>query len=118
MDQPRRPTLSPVAVPRRTSRLPNGRRLELDRVVLPLIEDGLMLAADAARAKAAMRDARTATDVHPLVLIANLKLPNPWRPGAELTLERLTEWLAAETANPYLRIDPTRIDVPAVTALI
>jgi len=118
VDLPRRPTLTPVAVPRRASRLPIGRRLELDRVVLPLIEDGLMLAADAARAKAAMRDARTATDVHPLVLIANLKLPNPQRPGAELTLERLTEWLAAETAHPYLRIDPTRIDVPAVTALI
>ena len=118
MDHPRRPSLTPVAVPKRSSRLPLGRRLEMDKVLLPLIEDGLITVADAARAKASQRDARSAADVHPLVLIANLKLPNPQRPGAELTLERLTEWLAAETAHPYLRIDPTRVDVPAVTALI
>jgi type II secretory ATPase GspE/PulE/Tfp pilus assembly ATPase PilB-like protein len=104
MDPPRRPVLIPVATPRRSSRLPTGRRLELDKVLLPLIEDGLIVVADAARAKAAQREARSAAEVHPLVLIANLKLPNPQRPGAELTLERLTEWLAAEVALPYLRI--------------
>jgi general secretion pathway protein E len=118
LDQPRRPTLTPVSALPRASRLPGGRRLELDRVLLALIEDGLMLAIDAARARAAQRDARSATDVHPLVLIANLKLPDPKRPGAELGLERLTEWLSNETGHPYLRIDPTRVDVPAVTALI
>jgi general secretion pathway protein E len=118
MESTRRPSSVPVATPRRSSRLPLGRRLELDKVLLPLIEDGLITAADAARAKAAQRDARTATDVHPLVLIANLKLGNPQRPGAELTLERLTEWLAAETGLAYLRIDPTRVDVPRVTALL
>ena len=118
MDPPRRPVLTPVATSRRSSRLPTGRRLELDKVLLPLIEDGLIVVADAARAKAAQREARSAAEVHPLVLIANLKLPNPQRPGAELTLERLTEWLAAEVALPYLRIDPTRVDVAAVTALI
>ncbi len=86
--------------------------------MLALIEDGLLQATDAARAKLTIREQRTASDVHPLVLLANLKLPNPQRPGAELTLERLTEWLAQETGHPYLRIDPTRIDVPSVTALI
>jgi general secretion pathway protein E len=118
VDPTRRPSLTPVAVPRRSSRLPTGRRLELDKVLLPLIEDGLVLPADGARARAAMRDARSPADVHPLVLLANLKLPNPQRPGAELTLERLTEWLAAETAHPYLRIDPTRVDVPRATAVV
>jgi len=108
----------PVASPRRASRLPTGRRLELDKLLLALVEDGLLGAADAARAKAAQREARSAAEVHPLGLIANLKLPDPQRPGAELTLERLTEWLARETGHPYLRIDPTRIDVPSVTALI
>ena len=77
MDPPRRPVLIPVATPRRSSRLPTGRRLELDKVLLPLIEDGLIVVADAARAKAAQREARSAAEVHPLVLMANLKLPNP-----------------------------------------
>jgi general secretion pathway protein E len=118
MEPTRRPSPVPVATPKRSSRLPLGRRLELDKVLLPLIEDGLIAVADATRARAAQRDARTATDVHPLVLLANLKLANPQRPGAELTLERLTEWLAAESGLAYLRIDPTRIDVPRVTALL
>ena len=50
MDPPRRPVLIPVATPRRSSRLPTGRRLELDNVLLPLNEDGLIVVADAARA--------------------------------------------------------------------
>jgi general secretion pathway protein E len=118
VDPTRRPSLQPVATPRRSSRLPTGRRLELDKLLLPLIEDGLVLVPDAARARAAQREAKAAPDVHPLVLLANLKLPNPLKPGAELTLERLTEWLAAETGHPHLRIDPTRVDVPRVTALL
>jgi general secretion pathway protein E len=118
VDHPRRPTLSSVTAARRSPRLPTGRRLELDALLLPLIEDGLVLAADATRIKLAQRETRQAAEVHPLVLLANLKLANPQRPGAELTLERLTEWLATETRHPHLRIDPTRIDVPAVTAVI
>jgi general secretion pathway protein E len=117
MEQPRRPVLASVADGRRP-RLPLGRRLELDKLLLPLIEDGLVTTADGTRARAAMREARTPTDVHPLVLIANLKLSNLQRAGSELTLERLTEWLAEETGHPYLRIDPTRVDVPAVTAVL
>jgi general secretion pathway protein E len=116
MDASRRPT--PVTPPARRSRLHAGKRVDLERLMLALIEDGLLQAADAARAKIATRDQRVAGDVHPLVLLANLKLPDPQRPGAELTLERLTEWLAKETGNPYLRIDPTRIDVPSITGLI
>ncbi len=39
-------------------------------------------------------------------------------PGTELSLERLTEWLAHETGRRYLRIDPTKVDVAAVTAVV
>jgi general secretion pathway protein E len=117
VESTRRPTLIPVPT-RRVPRLPMGRRLELDKLLLPLIEDGLIQVPDAARAKAAQRDARNPTDVHPLVLLANLKLANAQHPGAELSLERLTEWLARETGLAYLRIDPTKVDVAAVTAVL
>jgi general secretion pathway protein E len=53
--------------------------------------------------------------VHPLVLLSNLVAATG---GGELTLERLTEWLAQRTGSRYLRIDPTRVDVAAVTALV
>jgi general secretion pathway protein E len=33
-------------------------------------------------------------------------------------MEMLTEWLADKTGLTYLRIDPLRIDVPSVTAVV
>jgi general secretion pathway protein E len=101
----------------RVRRLPTG-RLSLDRVLLALVEDGLVTAADAARAGAAARESRHTVDVHPLVLLANLKVPGTRPAGVVLSLERLAEWLALESGHPYLRIDPTKIDVPSVTGII
>ena len=98
-------------------RLPPG-RLTVDRILLALVEDGLVTAADAARAGAASRETRNIVDVHPLVLLANLKLPGVRTPGVELSLDRMSEWLADEVGVPYLRIDPTKVDVPSVTSII
>ncbi|MEO8742052.1 MAG: GspE/PulE family protein [Lysobacteraceae bacterium] len=98
-------------------RLPPG-RLAVDRILLALVEDGLITATDAARAGAASRETRNVVDVHPLVLLANLKLPGVRTPGVELSLDRMSEWLAGEVGISYLRIDPTKVDVPSVTAII
>ncbi|MCB2744322.1 hypothetical protein KQ749_14890, partial [Listeria monocytogenes] len=40
------------------------------------------------------------------------------RPGRKLDLETLTQWLAEYAGQPYLRIDPLKIDVAAVTPLM
>ncbi|MEO8743352.1 MAG: GspE/PulE family protein [Lysobacteraceae bacterium] len=104
------------AVPH-AQRLPPG-RLTADRILLALVEDGLITATDAARAGAASRETRNIVDVHPLVLLANLKLPGVRTPGVELSLDRMSEWLAGEVGMPYLRIDPTKVDVPSVTSII
>ncbi|MBS0213762.1 MAG: Flp pilus assembly complex ATPase component TadA [Proteobacteria bacterium] len=96
-------------------RLPPG-KLTLERVLGLLVADGIVAPGDAARASATARETRT--EVHPLILLANLKLPSQQTPGVPLSLERLTEWLAQETGLPYVRIDPTKVDVPAVTALV
>ena len=117
MDPTRRANVERLPQPPR-ERLPAGRRLELDRVLVALAEDGLITPTDAARARVAARDMRGSIEIHPLVLLANLKLSNLKVPGAELGLEALTEWLAKQSGRPYLRIDPTKIDVPAVTAVI
>ncbi|MBB5209136.1 GspE/PulE family protein [Chiayiivirga flava] len=117
MDPTRRATVERLSVPPR-ERLPGGRRLELDRVLVALAEDGIIAPADAARARLAAREMRGGADIHPLVLLANLKLPNLKVPGVELGLEALTEWLARQVKLDYLRIDPMKIDVPAVTAVI
>ncbi len=101
-----------------TPRWPTGKRLEIQPVLLALQEDGYIADEDIARAQVAAREQRTGVDIHPLILIANLKLRNRKRPDRELNLETLTLWLARECGLRYLRIDPTKIDVPAVTALI
>jgi len=99
-------------------RLPTG-RLKLDRVLNLLVEDGIVGATEAARAAASVRENRNSVvDVHPLVLLANLKIPGMRPLGVELSLERLSEWLAQETGYPHLRIDPTKVDVAAVTGIV
>ncbi|WP_196778954.1 GspE/PulE family protein [Lysobacter silvisoli] len=95
--------------------MPPG-RLSLERVAAALAQDGLIGPADVKRVQLPA-GARHASDVHPLVLIANLKLAGQ-APGTELGLERLTEWLAGVTGLRYLRIDPTRVDVPAAAAVV
>jgi general secretion pathway protein E len=99
------------------ARLPPG-RLALEPVLAGLVADGVLAAADAEHARASARHVRGLDAVHPLVLLANLKLPSAQRPGSELGLEALTEWLAAASGRPYLRIDPTRIVVAQVTELV
>ncbi|HEL4833491.1 TPA: type II/IV secretion system protein [Stenotrophomonas maltophilia] len=95
--------------------LPWG-RLQFEQIAAALIADGLVAEQDRERMRFSAQGARNASEVHPLVLLSNLKLAA--NGGGELTLERLTEWLAQRTGSRYLRIDPTRVDVAAVTALV
>jgi general secretion pathway protein E len=97
-------------------RLPLG-RLGLDSVLALLQEDGVIDAKEALRARGAAKSGKSLIEVHPLVLLANLKLASHDKAGTELSLERLTQWLADTSKVPYLRIDPTKIDVAGVTGL-
>ncbi|MCB1554714.1 MAG: type II/IV secretion system protein [Xanthomonadales bacterium] len=86
---------------------------------------GLITAETLKKKGTAGLDARS-SEVHPLVLIADMKLPRRLPPGSEppagsaneLDLETLTQWLAERCQLPYLRIDPTKIEVGAVTELM
>ncbi|MFO2461962.1 GspE/PulE family protein [Pseudomonas sp. 15FMM2] len=59
-----------------------------------------------------------ASSQHPLERLANQALPAPSRPGQSLSLETLTQWLASHAGQPYLRIDPLKIDVATVVPLM
>ncbi|NZA25872.1 Flp pilus assembly complex ATPase component TadA [Luteimonas sp. SJ-92] len=108
----------PHAVGERSAvRLPPG-RLTLEPVLDALVADGLLDTGQADRARVSGRHGRGLEAVHPLVLLANLKLPSARVPGTDLGLEQLTEWLAEASGHPYRRIDPTRLDVAGVTELI
>ncbi|KAA6168714.1 type II/IV secretion system protein [Pseudomonas marginalis] len=89
------------------------RRLCLDELLPALTAHGLLDEALAERLR------RTpANDLHPLEFLADQSLPDPARPGMSLSLEALTQWLAIHVEQPYLRIDPLKIDVASVVPLM
>ena len=110
MEQQRKADFSPDATV-----LGSG-RLDFAQVTRALLADGLVAEADRGRIQMSAAGARSASEVHPLVLLANLKLADAR--GGELSLERLTEWLALRIGVRYLRVDPTRVDVASVTAVV
>lgn len=59
---------------------------------------------------------------HPLITISEFGLPNGHAPDNspenKLTLAWLNQWLAAKADMPLVRIDPLKVDVPAVTQLM
>ncbi len=94
------------------------RRLELDETLAALLADGVLTESDVKRVRADVRTARGRTELHPLVLVANLKLADARQPDKPLSLEVLTQWLAQRANLPYLKIDPMKIDVAAVTQIV
>ncbi len=93
-------------------------RLELDEMLAALVVDGYLHAEDAKSVRMGSREGRSTIELHPLVLIANAKLPNQREPGRPLRMESLTEWLAAKAGLPYLKIDPMKINAASVTQAV
>ncbi|WP_339470970.1 GspE/PulE family protein [Pseudomonas sp. EL_65y_Pfl1_R83] len=84
--------------------MPVDQRLELHQL-LPALVDGKLITPEVAQRLSALPASNTQ---HPLESIAALG-PN---------LETLTEWLAQHAGQPYLRIDPLKIDVGTVVPLM
>lgn len=64
-----------------------------------------------------LTNSKPSPQLHPLLAIARAKLPNQ-KTGQTLTLTYLNAWLAKKSSLPYLSIDPLKINVPAITAII
>jgi general secretion pathway protein E len=107
-----------AASPQIASQLGRRGRLGLDDVLAALVVDGYVAADDARHVRMGHRAGRSTVELHPLVVIANAKLPSQRDPGRPLSLEGLTEWLAAHAGLPYLKIDPMKINVAAVTQVV
>ena len=94
-----------------------NRRLDLEEVLAGLLEEGVILD-DEARHVWMASLGRGRTEIHPLIIVANAKLMHAAAPETELTLEYLTQWIAKHAQLPYLRIDPTKVDVATVGSVI
>ena len=97
----------------------HDRVLELGNILNALVEQGHIdqAMAEQCLAKRPLAGAGKQA-LHPLEVIAEQQLDDLKRPGKKLDLETLAQWLADWASQPYMRIDPLKIDVAAVTPLM
>jgi len=95
---------------------PTSRTLDLQQIFTWLVADGTIARADAKalylQAQGVQRNAATA--MHALTAVAQCKLKSALPPHPTLTLDWLTQWLAARVELPFFRIDPLKIDFTRV----
>lgn len=91
-------------------------RLSIQDLVEYLVEDKRL---DKTIASDFLIPARGAgLEIHPLVIISQQDWPDLQNPKKKLNLESLTQWLAERSGLPYERIDPLKVDVTSVTAVM
>jgi general secretion pathway protein E len=93
------------------------KKLALEALLTDLVADGLVTT-EASEKLVALRRSLRASDMHPLILIADQKWKDPRNPKKLLSLDALSEWLAGKVGLPYLHIDPFKIDFAAVTKVM
>ncbi|WP_417661009.1 GspE/PulE family protein [Pseudomonas sp.] len=99
-----------------TSSTPD-RVLDLGDLLRELVTQG-RVDQDNAEQCLAIRRSAVKNQQHPLEFLAAQQLDDLARPGKKLDLESLTTWLAEYANQPYMRIDPLKIDVAAITPLM
>jgi general secretion pathway protein E len=99
------------------STLANGKHLGLDEVLDDLVGDGMLENEKAAMLKRVVLP-QERREKHPLSVVAERGWPNLHDPKTTLSLEFLSQWLAERSDLPYLRIDPLRLDVRAITGVM
>ncbi len=97
--------------------LPDERRIDLPGLLDDLVGEGFISRRQAEDILIAPRTKRELS-LHPIEIVAAREYESRSRPGSKLDLDTMTIWLAAKAAQPYLRIDPLKINVTAVTEVM
>ncbi|MGL4317852.1 MAG: GspE/PulE family protein [Pseudomonas sp.] len=93
------------------------RWLDLNDILRDLVAQG-RVSQESAEQCMMLRRSSSNAQLHPLEFLAAQQVDDLLRPGKKHDLEGLTVWLANQAGQPYLRIDPLKIDVAAVTPLM
>jgi len=91
-----------------------GRKLTLEFILRWLVRDDMLAAEEADKLLKRYRGEH----VHPLVVIGEQKWRNPLPPNKLLTVEFLTEWLAAHVGIPYIHIDPLQLNFAGIGNIV
>ncbi|HEX7606084.1 MAG TPA: ATPase, T2SS/T4P/T4SS family, partial [Usitatibacter sp.] len=97
---------------------PTDRKLGLKEVLDWMVVDGLV---DAAAATKVLHEARMAGSTakrHPIAMIGEARLRSLKPPQSPLTPQAITEWLGGRLKIPFYHIDPLKIDLKSVTAVM
>jgi len=92
-------------------------KLTLDYVLDLLGKDGLINQQQRIQLANISSD-QTKILIHPLITVAEQGWQSTSKPSYPLSLETLTKWLAEKVKQPYLRIDPLKIDVQKITSVV
>jgi len=92
------------------------RKLTLSELLHWLVQDGMVSAAEAE--KLAKNRKADHSNLHPLAVIGEQKWRNLLPPGKPLSVEFLTEWLAARIGMPYFHIDPLQLNFGGIANIV
>ncbi|MCK9201373.1 MAG: GspE/PulE family protein [Gallionella sp.] len=91
-----------------------GQKLTLEFILRWLVRDDMLPAEEADKLLKRYRGEH----VHPLVVIGEQKWRNRLPPNKLLTVEFLTEWLAAHVGMTYIHIDPLQLNFAGIGNLV
>jgi general secretion pathway protein E len=94
------------------------RKLQLKEVLDWLVEDGMLDAPSAAKIATEARASGKPASRHPFIIVGEARVRSAKAPGGPLTPQALSEWLAARLRMPFYHIDPLKIDLKSVTAVM
>ncbi len=89
-------------------------KLTLGEVLHLLVRDGMVSPEDAGK----LARNRKADHSHPLAVIGGQNWRNLSPPGKPLSVEFLTEWLAACIGMPYFHIDPLKMNFGGIASIV
>jgi len=92
-------------------------KLELAAIIEGLLQDGLIEESNAQLLLSLSQSKDAGKELGPLERIANSGWNLPTDENVRIDLEFLSKWLAKNVGIEWHRIDPLKVDVPAVTAV-
>ena len=92
------------------------RKLTLGELLHWLAQDGMVSAVEAE--KLARNRKADHSNLHPLVIIGEQKWRSLLPPAKPLSVEFLTEWLAARIGMPYFHIDPLQLNFGGIANVV
>ncbi len=94
-----------------------GNGLNLKVILGELLKDGIISMQDVERVLS-HPVGKDRSGIHPVMLISESRICRAMPPHDALTLEVLMMWLAKKCGLQYVRVDPLKVDVTAVTGLV